>query len=547
MDLEERSLSSQGESLQIKNTISSILSLQGRERMEAILSLDHAREVFQSLPEEEAYLTIKEIGEHDSLPLLSLMSGEQCQYLLDLELWKGYEFRPERVEHWLPILLACEEEALEEWLKKIDLDTLLLLLKKHIQVHLGEREDLSSQEEHPPFFTLDGTYFIEVLRPSLQESIERLLRLLAAQDLSFYWRILEQVQSEIEAELEERALHFREARLEDRGFPRMDDAISLYQYLNPKRLRQMMERKEIHLPGLPTEPPPSFPMILQGQKLFFSLCLKEVERGALVDRLKMELAYMTNQVMVADQPERIDLSTLQGGLRKVGGYLSVGLEWLTGGEISKAKALIEEIPLKFIFQVGYGASLELKWRAERIWERGWFSENQVPLSFLDSPWGERMEGLIKRKRPLFYDENKMEFREFRSYAEIRSLHKDLDQIELLKEFLPSLSNFSYLSGLTWKEFLLDRFIGDTSPSGIEIPMDSLEEQVRFLKRFYSVEELKGALIKWIQTKGNLFSNKEETLVGEIVNLLLRDWAYEERKDSGIGRGNAEDQLASKSP
>jgi len=535
MDLEERNLPSQVDSLQIQKALSTILSLQGKERMEAILSLDNAREVFQSMPEEEAYLTIKEIGEYDSLPLLSLMSSEQCQYLLDLELWKGYEFQPERVEHWLPLLLACDEEALEDWLKKIDLDTLLLLLKKHIRVHLKEREDLSSQEEHPPFFTLDGTYYVEVLRPSLQESIERLLRLLAAQDLSFYWRLLEQVQTEIEVELEERTLHFREARLEDRGFPRMEEALSLYQYLNPKRLRLMLEQKEIHLPGLPADlPPPSFPMILQDQKLFFSLCLREVEGGPLVDRLKMELAYMANQVMVADQPQRIDFSSLQDSLRKVGGYLSVGLEWLTGGEIKEAKTFIEQVPLKFIFQVGYGASLELKWRAERIWRKGWFSKHKIPLSFLDSPWEERMEGLVRKKRPLFYDEEKGGFREFRSYSEIRLLQKDLDQIELLERILQSFPNFSYVVGSTWREFLLEMFLREAMPSSIDVPVDSPEEQISYLKGLYSEEELKGTLTSWLQTKENLLPQREGSLLEELAALLLRERRGRKENSSLIG-------------
>lgn len=537
MDLEERSLPSQGDSIQIQNVISSLLSLRGKERMEAILSLDNAREVLRSMPEEEVYLTIKEIGEYDSLPLLSLMSSEQCQYLLDLELWKGYEFQPERVEHWLPLLLACEEEALEEWLKQIDLDTLLLLLKKHIRIHLKEREDISSQEEHPPYFTLDGTYYIEVLRPNLQESIERLLRLLAAQDLSFYWRVLEQVQAEIEAELEERALHFREARLEDKGFPRMEDALSLYQYLNPKRLRQMMEQKEVHFPGLPADlPPPTFPMVLQDQKLFFSLCLREVQGGPLMDRLKMELAYMANQVTVADRPERIDLSILQESLRKVGGYLSIGLEWLTGGEIQKAKGFIEEIPLKYIFQVGYGATLELKWRAERIWERGWFSENKVPLAFLGFPLEERMEGLIKKKRPLFYDEEKGVFREFHSYSEIQTLHKDLDRIELLGRILKSLPHFSYYSGVTWKEFLFDTFLRETIPSRIEAPIDySINEKISFLKNLYSEEELRKTFAGWLLNRGNLSYDRENSLLQEILDLLFKEFTEDRELDQESNR------------
>lgn len=240
-----------------------------------------------------------------------------------------------------------------------------------------------------------------------------------------------------------------------------------------------------------------------------------------MDRLKMELAYMANQVTVADQPERIDLSTLQESLRKVGGYLSIGLEWLTGGEIQKAKGFIEEIPLKFIFQVGYGATLELKWRAERVWERGWFSENKVPLSFLDSPWEERMEGLIKKKRPLFYDEEKGVFREFHSYSEIQTLHRELDRIELLGRILQSFPHFSYFSGETWKEFLFDTFLRETIPLRIETPMDSIEEKISFLKNLYSEEEVRKSFAAWILNRGNLSYEREGSLLQEILDLLFK--------------------------
>ena len=418
--VEERQVEPSPGQIQIQRELSRILPLHGKERMEAILASDYPRELFQSLPEEEAYFTIKEIGEQDALPLLSLMSPEQCQYLLDLELWKGYEIQLDRTEKWLPLLLSCDEEAIGQWLQSLDMDTLLLILKKTIRIHLKENEEPAfTQSERASYFTLDGTYYIEVLSSSLQTQIEQLLRHLADSDLHLYWRVLNQVNGEIGAELEERAFHFREARLEERGFPPMVEALSLYQYLNPTRLRKMLEQKQIYPPGIPEEAPlPSFPMVLKDQGTFFSLCLKEIDQGPLLDRLKMELTYMANQIMVADQPEQIDFSTIQGSLRKVGGYLSIGLEILSAGNVQRAREVIEQIPLKCVFQIGFGASLELKWRAEKVGQVG-------------SPWEEKIEGLLK-KRPLFYDEAEMGYREFRSLEEIRSLHHDLDQIESLR-------------------------------------------------------------------------------------------------------------------
>ncbi len=524
--IEEKGLSARGGSElvgkplegegRIQKDLSTLLQLRGRERMEAILSSENPRSLFQALQEEEAYFTIKEIGEQDALPLLSLMSPAQCQYLLDLELWRGYEIQLERLEHWLPILLSCDQEAIRQWLRSIEIDTLLLIFKKTIRTHLKEGgEGIETLREEIPHFTLDGTYFIEVLNPTLQEPIERLLRDLADLDFNLYRRVLEQVDAEIKAELEERALHFREARLEDKGFPPMEEALSLYQYLNPKRLKRMLEEKEIYFPeSVEISPPPSFPMVLKDQDLFFSLCLREMEEGALMDRLKMELTYMANQVMVADQPERIDFSSLQGSLRKVGGFLSIGLELLSEGDIQKAREWIERTPLKFIFQVGYGSCLELKWKAEKIWKKGWFSGKGIPTSFLGSPWEERILGLM-RKRPLFYDDRGEEgYREFRSLKEIQLLHRDLELIEFIGKVLSTLPPFSYSDGLLWKGVILKAFRDETMKQSLQRRGEPTEGRG---KR----KEKEDPFKSWVSQRVEI-GEKEVPLLNEIATVVLKE-------------------------
>ncbi len=508
---------------QIQRAVSHILQLRGKDRMEAILSSDHPQEIFQSLPDEEAYLTIKEIGAQDALPLMALMSPQQCQYLLDLELWKGYEIQIDGVERWLPLLLSCDAAAIHRWLPSLDIDTLLLILKKTIRVHLQDNtEPPSTQNEGTTCFTVDGTHFIEVLISSLQAPIEQFLRILADLDLNLYWKVIHQVRWEIEAELEERALHFREARLEDKGFPPMEEALSLYQYLNPRRLRTMLEKKEVQFPAFPEGVPlPSFPLVLRDQGMFFSLCLKELEEGPLIDRLKMELAYMANQVMVADQPEDIDLLALEASLRKVGGYLSVGLEMLSEGDALKARGWMEKIPLKFLFQIGFGASLELKWRADNVFQKGWFSQKGISLPFLGSPWEERMKGLLK-KRPCFYDGvSETGYREFRSFEEIRSYHQDLDRIELLGRILSQLPSFSYSEGLLWKTVLMNAYNRDRLKRFSQKNADFLDERMTSMYRQRQEKgEIKNSFRDWLLQKTGPLSNGEVNLLEEITRMVL---------------------------
>jgi hypothetical protein len=524
VDVEEKNFEPLQVQIRIERELPLILKLRGKERMEAILSSDHPQEIFQSLPEEEAYFTIKEIGEEDALPILTLMSPEQCQYLLDLELWKGYQIQTMKIERWLPLLLSCDEGTIDRWLRNLDFETLLLILKKTIRLHLKENEESTlPQTGGDGYFTLDGIYYIEVLSSSLHDQIEKLLRILAASDLNLYWKVLYQVNEEIEAELEERTLHFREARLEERGFPPMEEALSLYQYLNPDRLKKMLEQREIHLPEiLEKVSPPSFPMILRDQNMFFSLCLRDLEEGPLVDRLKMELTYMANQVMVADQPERIDISTIHGSLRKVGGYLSIGLEVLSEGNPHRAREYIEQLPLKFIFQVGFGASLELKWRAEKVWQNAPFSGKGIPLCFLGSPWEEAIEGLLK-KRPLFYDQVEMGYREFRSLEEIRSLHRDLDRIELVGKVLSSVAPFSYSDGLLWKTVLLKAYFHDELKLSSQDMPNALGETIPLLNKLRPEEvDIRDSFKRWLLQKIEFKPNPDAILLNEITTSVLEE-------------------------
>jgi hypothetical protein len=112
----------------------------------------------------------------------------------------------------------------------------------------------------------------------------------------------------------------------------------------------------------------------------------------------------------------------------------------------------------------------------------------------------------------------------------------LDQIELLERILQSFTNFCYVVGWTWREFLLDMFLREAMPSRIDGPMDSPEERISFLKGLYSEEELKGALMSWLQSKGDLFPQRESSLLEELVSLLLRESQRRKENSSLIGEG-----------
>jgi hypothetical protein len=85
------------QSLPLQNQLELVLRSRGKERLHTLFLSEHSEELVQSLPEQEIFLTVKEVGEKDCLDLISLTTPEQFQYLLDIEFWKRDQLDPEKV------------------------------------------------------------------------------------------------------------------------------------------------------------------------------------------------------------------------------------------------------------------------------------------------------------------------------------------------------------------------------------------------------------------------------------------------------------------
>ena len=64
-----------------------LLAAPGKKALRFILDSPTPAHLVQSLAEEDLFWLVQEIGPEDALPILSLASNDQWQYLLDVELW----------------------------------------------------------------------------------------------------------------------------------------------------------------------------------------------------------------------------------------------------------------------------------------------------------------------------------------------------------------------------------------------------------------------------------------------------------------------------
>jgi hypothetical protein len=410
-----------------------VLRTRGKERIRYLLLSEHPEELVQRLPELEVFLTIKEVGEKDSLDLISLTTTEQFQYLLDLEFWKKDELNPEKILHWMELLLESGEERVIQFIHTSDLEFIGLLLKKFLKVTTANGEPIETSDRIPAF-TLDQYYFIHFKEKAAWAVFVPFLRILYRIDGEGYRRLMESLIVELDSEMEEIGYRLRNARMTDYGFPDFEEALEIYRFVNPDSLIPERGSSVGGDPGglgLEKITPP-FYLAFQGEGSFLSSVLSRIGDPQEQNRINIELAALSNKAMVAEPLDLFEINAMKRVIQRVFHYLNLGLQYVSGEQEGKALEALRSLPLQKIFQCGVGATLLLKSKAESILKESWFSGDRDNLRFLDPPHLEKFEGVLRR-RPVFYRDGIPE--DFRSLQDFRETRNSLEMVESVTRFL----------------------------------------------------------------------------------------------------------------
>jgi hypothetical protein len=479
-----------------------LASLSAKRRVAEILSDPQARELVQAMAEEDLYLTFKEVGDHEGFQLLDLASPEQRQYITDLEFWQKDEFNQERALDWVALLQEAGPAVLKSWLRENEPELICLILKKWVRVHTWDRQQDS---EEPPFFSLDQVYYLEFTEPLREKALKRFITLLAEDDLAVYHQILENVAWHTDADFEDYLLHFRTARLAEKGFPDLEEALAVYTPLSPERFKNMEAARTLFTPTPPEDErlAPEYALVRQPDGTLFREAMGQVRERRDLERIKRELAALANRVLVADGETPDDLAALEASLAGVAGYISIGLERLVSWDVPSAGELLARAPLTPLFQVGFDGVLKVQRRAERE-VTAWLRECGLALSFLGEPWNAEIQGLL-RKRPRRHGGGRAGepvYEEFANLRQLWELERTVDKAHLVGSVLLALMPAaSWAAGwrslerrdpekaplLTWRTVLLSAFARGVLSSRFVPERLTLAEIRAFLEKIWEPE------------------------------------------------------------
>ena len=444
---------------------SKIITRSPEKALNQILTSPQPAALVHSFPEEDFYFLVHDIGVQDSLPLLKLASERQLEYILDMEIWQKDRMEIPAFTKWLALFVQADAKRAVRWFIEKKRQLTELFLNKNIDIVIREH-DQDPSELGEGFFSLDNTIYIRVkdlplpqpspaatedeeehrrMHKRYREFIRGFVGILADHDHLKYMAMLQEAANLIPAETEEELYRLRNTRLAEKGFLPFEEAIGIYQSVHPRDLNRHVRRSYVREENETGDlhRTPQYPAIALKANNLFARALSEISDGPLINRLQGEFAGLCNRIIVADHLTVKDKVLLAEVVKKACGYLRIGLNYASAKEndinAGEAAALIRKHYLSDLFRVGYGAALQLKWRAEKWFPTSWSGQQNLPLTF----WGEHWTGVlggVLLKRPLYYVNYQTGnlYREFDAMEDIVRTGKILDDIFAFDELLACL-------------------------------------------------------------------------------------------------------------
>jgi hypothetical protein len=383
-----------------------------KEKLALILGDNDGKKLARAMQPHDLYWLFKANSGPDAMELLALATPEQCIFILDMELWRGWSFFEDKAVEYLGYILKGSEEHFLELLPHLDFNLLSLFLGRELVV-AGGIGDINNDEVRQTDWdhTFDDVFLIKFKNPEHAETIGLFLELICRLDNPLYAALMESVSGEVDIESEEECYHIKSGRLADLGFPPYDEALEIYSRITPAtfvpaRNKELLQAVEA------TTLPKTF---LTG-KTFLERIILQADS----ELFRMELNYLINTALVADEAHLADMEQMNSVVERVYGYLNIALEYLSKGDETKGVEIITGEYLKKLFQLGFSLVLDLKYKADK-------------LSEPDYATNKALSGL-KTARPRYYrglDPDGIDgYRAFREMQDVKNMSDFLAELQV---------------------------------------------------------------------------------------------------------------------
>ncbi len=365
---------------------------------------------------------VHELGLRDAGAIVQAATAEQLQIVLDFAVWEHDRLAPAALGEWLASMVEAPYERVGEWLAGLDTELVALIIRSAADIYDLSHGDPPYEPQGSFFPTPDGLFVLDVRGlpedqrnprseaeggPDSVQVIIRLIDSLYRADKDFARRLLVGAGGELDAELEEMALRWRQGRMADLGFADYYEALEVYRELDPASVRigdaAASARADARPRGDASGAALRVPTAL-AQRLGdtggspFARAAQALAAGDEIDDLHFALVALTNRVLAADRIAPGDDDAVAAVLERLAATLDLAIERLAAGDDARGTVALRTIPLVKLFRLGVSLIGKVRGLALALVRKGPFAARGRALA---EPVDSAVLDAITRLRPLF--------------------------------------------------------------------------------------------------------------------------------------------------
>jgi len=229
------------------------------------------------------------------------------------------------------------------------------------------------------------------------------------------------------------------------GFVDYYDAMSIYATPPATETKVVADREKPTEPIPGEENPGNLPAVFADSLLggaFLMKAFEQINDPIESDRFAQELTALGNRILSANLVNLGELDSIRPALEEMRDFLTIGLEYLTGGRVDVALQALRENYIQTVFKIGFEQVVRLREEADRLAQIRGFK-----VVMLDEADQQFIEAL-RRFKPLIAEEG--HYRNFQSLADLERTRGRLNQLVRMVEVF--MSTFLGVRGSLRKTF-----------------------------------------------------------------------------------------------
>ncbi|MCA9665427.1 MAG: hypothetical protein KC503_07560 [Myxococcales bacterium] len=440
------------------------VALSPQRALWALLEQSDARAKVRALSSVELNRRVAELGLYDAHELLALASGEQLREVVDMQVWIGDRLDSEELLDWAASLARVEREASDgdaQPLQALDVELVGWLLRTQCDIYLVREDEVPDEPRGVLWPTPDGWFVLDVVtgaHPDDEDEhdgddaasdgaaegdsgraqqliavLERMYR----DDPDAARKLLQATAWELPSQLEEYAYRWRNGRLADLGFADPLEALGIYAYLDPASVTPDEGSEDRPMASDP-EPVGETSLVSAIPGASDSLWSRAVAGldAETAERLARSAMAVANRTLSADRVPPGDLELARECLEALHWRLNLGLEHLSDGDVTRARAALARVALSRIARVGHSLTLELRQRLLAITRSQRLGARPGRVDYLGAPLADRLPPLLAA-RPQLFDEARNALRPFGTREDLALAQRWIDETALVARLVPA--------------------------------------------------------------------------------------------------------------